>query len=39
MNDAATTAVVDGSSAAEYDPVANVDLAVAVTDTTRRGSP
>ena len=39
VNDAATIAhaVVDGSSAAEYDPVANVDLAVTVTDDDTAG--
>ena len=39
MNDAATIAhaVVDGSSADEYDPVANADLAVAVTDDDSAG--
>ena len=29
--------MVDGSSAAEYDPVANVDLAVSVTDNDTAG--
>ena len=39
VNDAASIAhaVVDGSSAAEYDPVANVDLAVTVTDDDSAG--
>ena len=39
VNDAATIAhaVVDASSAAEYDPVANVDLAVSVTDDDSAG--
>ena len=39
VNDAASIAhaVVDGSSADEYDPVANVDLAVAVTDDDTAG--
>ena len=39
MNDAASIAhaVVDGSSADEYDPVANVDLAVSVTDDDTAG--
>ena len=39
VNDAATIAhaVVDGSSADEYDPVANVDLAVTVTDDDTAG--
>ena len=39
VNDAATIAhaVVDGSSADEYDPVANVDLAVTVTDDDSAG--
>ena len=41
VNDAASIAhaVVDGSSADEYDPVANADLASASPTTTRRGSP
>ena len=39
MNDAATIAhaVVDASSADEYDPVANEDLAVSVTDDDTAG--
>ena len=39
VNDAATIAhaVVDASSAGEYDPVANVDLAVSVTDDDSAG--
>ena len=39
VNDAATIAhaVVDASSAAEYDPVANVDLVVSVTDDDTAG--
>ena len=39
VNDAATIAhaVVDASSAGEYDPVANVDLAVTVTDDDTAG--
>ena len=39
VNDAATIAhaVVDASSADEYDPVANVDLAVTVTDDDTAG--
>ena len=39
VNDAASIAhaVVDGSSADEYDPVANVDLAVTVTDDDTAG--
>ena len=39
VNDAATIAhaVVDGSSADEYDPVANADLAVTVTDDDTAG--
>ena len=39
VNDAAAIAhaVVDGSSADEYDPVANVDLAVTVTDDDTAG--
>ena len=41
VNDAATIAhaVVDASSADEYDPVVNVDLASPSPTTTRRASP